>query len=962
MKTKKIISLILSLLLIITVLPMASIDSNAATNHTLAEAVEWIKARGNENWWQDVDGAYGCQCVDLIKAYYQYLVGYSISGHAKDYLQTSKLPSGWWIDSTPSEGAIIVWGANTWTGQWTTGANGHVGLVYSVSGSNVYTVETNTGGTNGQGDAAAAKFRTRVNCNAKYIHPDFPSTQIPAISYSSITPGEYYIENGNGMILTTASNNTNSGTIVNVWDFIANPGYRVNITGSSEGYKLRFSNCADNIAINAYSDSPNNGTTVNIREYTNNSTQWWRFESVGNGYYAIRNAYNPSVCLTLNPDSGNHGNVTLQTYTGSTYQRWALHPYTTGTITYNANGGNGAPTSQEKHYRENLILSSVTPNRSGYTFAGWATSATSTLATYVAGGTYSNESAVTLYAVWRKNPATVSSIAIESEPSKTTYTVGETFSSNGLLLNINMSDGTSKTVTSGFTLSLPDMSTEGTKTVTVTYEGQSTTFMITVKAVDIRDTLFEKIPDGADPDDYEEVTEYRSSDKVTTESPSTSLDGWTRYDKRQTSWGGTQGAVYSDPSNGERKVWSEQYITSTTTYYNYYHRHISSTSCSPSYTQAQWDAGQVHLIRLTYQLEYKGNSSESSKKPYYGYYKLDGCPNIWYQCGTFETYENTYGTRWYYQEPIYTYFYYKWSDWTSWSTTPIEATDSKRVETRKGYRLKENASPSVVSSITVQSKPTKTVYTVGETFSSSGLSIKVNMSDGTSKTVTSGFTVSSPNMTAVGTKTVTVTYGGKTAVFTISVKSDTTKPSIRLETETAFRSQRIKIPVTVEETDLNSFEINITYDSTKLKIVSVDEIPFISHYSNIKTVGKIRIMASGDACACTGRIAVLTFDVISPEAAVTDISISVDEAYDANDNSVDFDVLDGMLEISSELAGDVDGDGIINSNDYAILRSYVQCQSSLTEEQRMVADFDGDGVVDAFDAIALDVYIHKNNT
>ncbi len=162
--------------------------------------------------------------------------------------------------------------------------------------------------------------------------------------------------------------------------------------------------------------------------------------------------------------------------------------------------------------------------------------------------------------------------------------------------------------------------------------------------------------------------------RTNTTSSSSTMSGWTRYDKKRTSWGPTQGAVYSDPSNGERNVWSEQYVTSTTTYYNYYHRHINSTSCSPSYTQAQWDAGQVHLIKLTYQLEYKGTSSESSKKPYYGYYKLDGCPNIWYQCATFETYENTYGTRWYYQEPIYTYYFYKMEN--KESATEVKSSDT----------------------------------------------------------------------------------------------------------------------------------------------------------------------------------------------------------------------------------------------------------------------------------------------
>lgn len=147
-----------------------------------------------------------------------------------------------------------------------------------------------------------------------------------------------------------------------------------------------------------------------------------------------------------------------------------------------------------------------------------------------------------------------------------------------------------------------------------------------------------------------------------TENSASSLSGWTKYDTKRTGWGATQGPVYSDPSNGSRNVWSEQYETSRTPHYRYYHRHISSTSCSPNYTQAQWDAGQVHIITLDYELEYKGNSSEGGK-PYYGYYKIDGCPNIWYRCGDgddgYIIYTYTYGTKWYYQEPVYTYYYYK---------------------------------------------------------------------------------------------------------------------------------------------------------------------------------------------------------------------------------------------------------------------------------------------------------------
>ena len=71
----------------------------------------------------------------------------------------------------------------------------------------------------------------------------------------------------------------------------------------------------------------------------------------------------------------------------------------TYTVSYNANGGSGAPSSQTKTYGVNLTLSSTIPTRAGYAFKGWATSSTGAVA-YQAGGTYTANSAITLYAVW----------------------------------------------------------------------------------------------------------------------------------------------------------------------------------------------------------------------------------------------------------------------------------------------------------------------------------------------------------------------------------------------------------------------------------------------------------------------------------------------------------------------------------------------------------------------------------
>ena len=69
------------------------------------------------------------------------------------------------------------------------------------------------------------------------------------------------------------------------------------------------------------------------------------------------------------------------------------------TISYNANGGSGAPGSQTKWYGTNITLSSTRPTRTNYTFAGWATSSTGAVA-YQPGSTYSANSGATLYARW----------------------------------------------------------------------------------------------------------------------------------------------------------------------------------------------------------------------------------------------------------------------------------------------------------------------------------------------------------------------------------------------------------------------------------------------------------------------------------------------------------------------------------------------------------------------------------
>lgn len=73
---------------------------------------------------------------------------------------------------------------------------------------------------------------------------------------------------------------------------------------------------------------------------------------------------------------------------------------TSYTVSYDANGGSGAPSPQTKWYNETLKLSGVVPTRERYEFLGWATSQNGDVL-YSAGSNYTSNSGVTLYAVWK---------------------------------------------------------------------------------------------------------------------------------------------------------------------------------------------------------------------------------------------------------------------------------------------------------------------------------------------------------------------------------------------------------------------------------------------------------------------------------------------------------------------------------------------------------------------------------
>lgn len=95
------------------------------------------------------------------------------------------------------------------------------------------------------------------------------------------------------------------------------------------------------------------------------------------------------------------------------YAIWKINTYT---VSYNANGGSGGPSSQTKTYGKALKVTSSKPTRTDYNFTKWNTTSSGSGVSYSSGGTIpantdsagnSTNKSFTLYAQWEKATCTI---------------------------------------------------------------------------------------------------------------------------------------------------------------------------------------------------------------------------------------------------------------------------------------------------------------------------------------------------------------------------------------------------------------------------------------------------------------------------------------------------------------------------------------------------------------------------
>lgn len=164
-------------------------------------------------------------------------------------------------------------------------------------------------------------------------------------------------------------------------------------------------------------------------------------------------------------------------------------------VTFDANGGN-VDNGKEYMYcfYGDKYEELPTPTKAGYKFVGWFTEKNG--GTEVTKDTSVPEGDHTLYAKWEVRA--LNSIEVATMPTKTVYRLNSQLDLTGGKLKLIYNNGETDTIDmskEGVSVSGFNSSTEGKKTLTITYGGKSTSFKVTVTQRELSAITIEKSPD-----------------------------------------------------------------------------------------------------------------------------------------------------------------------------------------------------------------------------------------------------------------------------------------------------------------------------------------------------------------------------------------------------------------------------------------------------------------------------------
>jgi uncharacterized repeat protein (TIGR02543 family) len=395
----------------------------------------------------------------------------------------------------------------------------------------------------------------------------------------------------------------------------------------------------------------------------------------------------------------------------------------------------------------------------------------------------------------------LAAIAVTNGPVKTVYTEGESFDSTGMTVTANYSDGSKKPVT-GYTVTPSGALTVNDSSVTVTYtEGgitKTAVQKITVKAAAV----------------YYKITFHANGGSVTPATGTTGKDGKLKSLPIPTRSGNYRFDGWFSEENGGTQITTDTVFKEDSTIYAHWSDTggivLDSIAVTTGPAKTVYTEGEsFDSTGMTVTANYK----DGSKIPVTGYTVTPSGALTVNDSSVTVTYTEGGITRTAVQKITVkaTAVYYKIIFHANGgSVTPAAGTTGKDgklkslpIPTRSGnYRFdgwfsEENGGTQVTTdtvfkkdstiyahwsdtggivldSIAVTTGPAKTIYTEGESFDSTGMTVTANYKDG-SKIPVTGYTVTPSGALTVNDSSVTVTYteGGitRTAVLEITVKA-----------------------------------------------------------------------------------------------------------------------------------------------------------------------------------------------
>jgi len=166
--------------------------------------------------------------------------------------------------------------------------------------------------------------------------------------------------------------------------------------------------------------------------------------------------------------------------------------------------------------------------------------------------------------------------------------------------------------------------------------------------------------------------------------------------------------------------------------------------------------------------------------------------------------------------------------------------------------LKRSLGKNTVASLYIQTSPKKTTYYVGETPDYTGLVLTATYKDGTTKAVSSGYTGTKDALWDIGSRKLTVSYGGKSISYDITVKAvEAASVSVSPTSISLMPGNAATLSVTV--TPSNTTNKNVTVTSSNTSVVRADGLTLMAVGSGTATI-TVKT-ANGKTATCTVTVA-----------------------------------------------------------------------------------------------------------